>query len=89
MNSDVIIKKLNMNKKTRDIEKTYSKKQFIDKLLRFATALKKEKPFTIQIAGERMQIPSDSIVNIEHERGSGWEEVEFQVKWKSQRNKLK
>ena len=77
-----------MKKKTRDIEKTYSKQQFIDKLLRFATALKKEKPFTIQISGERIRIPSESIINIEHERSSGWEEVEFQVKWKSQRNKL-
>ena len=78
-----------MKKKTRDIEKTYSKQQFIDKLLRFATALKKEKTFTIQISGERIRIPSESIINIEHERSSVWEEVEFQVKWKIQQNKIK
>ena len=78
-----------MKKKTRDIEKKYSKKQFIDKLLRFATALKKDKQFTIQIAGERIQIPSESIINIEHERGSGWEEVEFQIKWKRKQNTSK
>jgi len=78
-----------MKKKSRDLEKVYSKKQFISKLLRFANALEKDKPFTIQISGERIRIPSESIINIEHERGSGWEEIEFQVKWKNQKNKLK
>ncbi len=78
-----------MKKKSRDLEKVYTKKQFIAKLLRFANALEKDKPFTIQISGERIRIPSESIINIEHERGSGWEEIEFQVKWKNQKNKLK
>lgn len=75
-----------MKKKSRDIEKAYSKKQFIAKLLRFAAALKKDKAFTIQISGERIRIPSNSIINIEHERSSGWEELEFQVKWKNKQN---
>ena len=32
-------------------------------------------PLQLAIAGERMQIPSVNIVNTEHKRGSGWEEV--------------
>lgn len=71
-----------MKKKKRDVEITYSKQQFISKLLRFANALKKEKPFAIQIAGERIRIPAGSIINIEHERNSDFEEIEFQIKWK-------
>jgi amphi-Trp domain-containing protein len=69
-------------KKTRDIEKTYPKQQFIDKLRRFADALESDSAFSIQISGERLRIPADSVVNIEHERSGELEEVEFQVKWK-------
>lgn len=78
-----------MKKKSRDIEKGYSKQQFISKLQRFADALQNNKPFTIQIAGERIRIPADSIITVEHERGSGWDEVEFQIKWKTVPNKSK
>jgi len=69
-------------KKKRDLEKTYSKKQFIAKLRRLADSLEKDKRFNIQIAGERIYVPVDAIVNIEHERGSKEEEIEFQIKWK-------
>jgi amphi-Trp domain-containing protein len=69
-------------KKTRDIEKTYPKQQFIDKLRRLADALESDSAFSIQISGERLRIPADSVVNIEHERSGELEEVEFQVKWK-------
>jgi amphi-Trp domain-containing protein len=69
-------------KKTRDIEKTYPKQQFIDKLMRLADALESDSAFSIQISGERLRIPADSVVNIEHERSGELEEVEFQVKWK-------
>jgi hypothetical protein len=34
-----------------------------------------------QIAGERIQILSKAIFNIEHEREGNTEEVEFQFKW--------
>lgn len=69
--------------KTRDIEKVYSKKEFIQKLRRLADALEKDKKFNIQIAGERIYIPNDAIVNIEHEKGKTEEEIEFQIKWKN------
>lgn len=70
----------NKNNK-RDIEKTYSKKEFIKKLHRLADSLEKDKNFKIQIAGERIYVPKDAIVNIEHERGLSEEEIEFQIKW--------
>ena len=71
-----------MAKKTRDIEKDYPRKQFIDKLRRLADSLEQGKRFRIQIAGERITIPSDTSIDIEHERGTTAEEIEFQLKWK-------
>jgi amphi-Trp domain-containing protein len=67
----------------RDIEKTYPMKQFIDKLRRLADCLEQGKRFRIQIAGERLSVPADAVVNIEHERGRKEEEIEFQIKWKN------
>ena len=66
----------------RDIEKTYPRKQFIEKLRRLADALESESGFTIQVAGERLRIPADATFNIEHERSSGSHELEFQLRWK-------
>ena len=70
-------------KSKRDIEKAYPMKQFIDKLRRLADSLEQGKRFRIQIAGERISVPVDAIVNIEHERGKKEEEIEFQIKWKN------
>ena len=71
-------------KENRDIEKTYPIDQFIDKLRRLADCLENEERFNIQIAGERIYVPHDALFNIEHERGDGEEEIEFQIKWKPQ-----
>lgn len=70
-------------KENRDIEKTYTISQFIEKLRRLADCLEKEERFDIQIAGERIYVPKDAVFNIEHERGDGEEEIEFQIKWKN------
>jgi len=70
-------------KQSRDLEKVYPKKDFIAKLRRLADALKADKAFTIQVAGERLHIPADAVVNIEHEREGGSEELEFQLLWKN------
>lgn len=40
-------------KRARDIQKTYSRSQFVAKLRRLADAIESEAPFTIQIASER------------------------------------
>ncbi|HEV7764722.1 MAG TPA: amphi-Trp domain-containing protein [Thermoanaerobaculia bacterium] len=68
--------------KARDIEKTYPRKQFIEKLRRLADALEAESGFVIQVSGERLRIPPDAAFNIEHERTRGENELEFQVRWK-------
>jgi amphi-Trp domain-containing protein len=67
---------------SRDLEKSYSTSAFVTKLRRFADALEQGKPFAIQIAGERVRVPARAHFNIEHERSSEMEEVEFQIKWK-------
>ena len=69
----------------RDIERTYSRAQFVSKLRRFADALECGERFRIQIAGERLVVPSDAVFNIEHEREGDLEEIEFQIKWKNKR----
>jgi amphi-Trp domain-containing protein len=68
----------------RDLTRTYSRAQFAAKLRRFADAVETGRPFTIQVAGERLRIPADVAFNIEHERAGGDEELEFQVLWRSE-----
>lgn len=68
-------------KKNRDLERTYSRAQFVAKLRRLADDIEKRRPFTIQVAGERFRIPADAEFNIEHERADGTEEIEFQLRW--------
>jgi amphi-Trp domain-containing protein len=69
-------------KRTRDIERTYPRAQFVNKLRRLADAIEQGRPFTITVAGERLRIPSSALFNIEHERAGGEHEVEFQLRWK-------
>ena len=73
-----------MGRKDRDIEKKYSTSEFVAKLRRLADALESGKEFQIQIAGERVYVPSRAIYNIEHEREGGEEEIEFQIKWSTE-----
>ena len=70
-----------MAKKNRDITRTYSRAQFVAKLRRLADSLESGKPFTIQVASERLHIPADTSFNIEHERAGADDELEFQVIW--------
>ena len=68
-------------RRKRDIEKNYPVKQFVKKLRRLADCIEQKQKFQIQVAGQRISIPFAAIINIEHERGSSYEEVEFQLKW--------
>lgn len=70
-------------KRARDIEKSYTTRQLVAKLRRLADALEKGQRFSIQIAGERVYIPAAAVLNIEHERSGGEEEVEFQLRWQA------
>jgi amphi-Trp domain-containing protein len=73
---------LRRNKKSeRDVEKGYPAKQFVAKLRRLADCIEQGEMFRIQVAGERVTVPPDAIINIEHEREEGIEEIEFQIKW--------
>jgi len=66
----------------RDLERAYPRPQFVAKLRRLADALERGRPFTIQVAGERLRIPADAVFNIEHERAGTRHELEFQLRWK-------
>ncbi|MBR9989265.1 MAG: amphi-Trp domain-containing protein, partial [Gemmatimonadetes bacterium] len=48
---------------------------------RLADAIETGKPFTIQVAGERLRVPADVTFNVEHERAGSDEELEFQLLW--------
>jgi amphi-Trp domain-containing protein len=65
----------------RDVERAYSNAETAAKLRRLADAIEAEKPFRIQVAGERVHVPKRARFSIEHERGDGEEEIEFQLTW--------
>ena len=69
----------------RDLTKTYSRAQFVDKLRRLADAIETQRAFPIQVAGERLRIPASAAFNIEHERSGGQQELEFQVIWTAEK----
>lgn len=71
-----------MAKESRDVERFYSTEDVVAKLRRLADALESETTFRIQIAGERIRVPARAQFSIEHERGDGEEEIEFQLSWK-------
>ena len=70
-------------KTKRDVKKVYSTAEFVAKLRRLADAVEQGRRFTISVAGNRIRVPARACFNIEHERGGGEEEIEFQVKWES------
>lgn len=68
-------------KEERDIEKGYSKSEFVAKLRRLADAIEQDERFEIMIAGARIYVPKRAVFTIEHERSDEEEEIEFQIKW--------
>lgn len=68
-------------KKSRDKTKEYPAKQFVAKLRRLADAIENDERFRIQVAGERVSMPSHATISVEHERDGKNEEVEFQIRW--------
>lgn len=67
---------------SRDIEKSCTASQFAAKLRRLADAVEAGRPFTIEVAGERLRVPADAVFSIEHEREGAREELEFQLAWR-------
>jgi amphi-Trp domain-containing protein len=72
-------------RRRRDLERTYSRPQFVAKLRRLADALEAGTGFTIQVAGERLRLPADVVFNVEHERTGTLDELEFQLRWRADR----
>jgi amphi-Trp domain-containing protein len=68
-------------KESRDVERIYATHEVVAKLRRLADALESGDSFRIQIAGERIRVPVRAEFSVEHERGDGEEEIEFQLKW--------
>ena len=66
----------------RDIEKSYTTKEFVEKLRRLADSIESGEKFEIQIAGERVYVPARAEFTVEHERDGDQEEIEFQIRWK-------
>jgi amphi-Trp domain-containing protein len=71
-------------KQDRDVERVYSRSEFVSKLRRLADALETGKRFEIQVAGERIYVPARAEFNVEHERDGNEEEIEFQLRWTNQ-----
>ena len=68
-------------RRPRDVEKVTSRAQFAKKLRRLADALEAGRPFTIQVARERLTVPADAELSVEHERSAEGEELELQLVW--------
>ena len=69
-------------RRARDIEKNYPPKRFAAKLRRLADCIENRNRFRIQVAGERVSIPPDALICVEHEREKDAEEIEFQLSWR-------
>lgn len=69
------------SKVERDVEKGYSKAEFVAKLRRLADAIERDERFEIQIAGKRIYVPVRASFTVEHEATPDEEEIEFQIKW--------
>jgi len=66
----------------RDIEKTYTNEEFVEKLRRLADSIETGENFRISIAGQAIYVPDGASFSIEHEKSDGSNEIEFQIKWK-------
>lgn len=68
-------------KEDRDLEKSYTNEEFVEKLRRLADCIENGTQFEIMVAGERIYVPVRALYSIEHERDSDEEDLEFQIKW--------
>jgi amphi-Trp domain-containing protein len=52
-------------------------------LRRLADAIENSERFRIQVGGERVSVPPDAEISVEHERSGAVEEVELQIRWRN------
>lgn len=65
----------------KEIEKKYTNKQTIKILKRLVDSLSKEKPFRMQIKGEKVYVSKKSEIEIEYENNKKGEKIEIEIKW--------
>lgn len=68
----------------RDIERDCPTPRFVETLRRLADALEKGESFRIQVGSKRFTVPAGAALSIEHEAEAGDEELELQLKWRSE-----
>jgi len=85
-------KKATLRRGDREIEAPYTPTEFASELRRLAIALgiavENGEQCNIQIAGEQIAIPAGARFSIEYEREGDEEELELQIKWKSNHDPL-
>ncbi|MCX4244506.1 amphi-Trp domain-containing protein [Paraliomyxa miuraensis] len=69
---------------SRDVERDCTTESFVTTLRRLADALEAGEPFRIQVVGKRFTVPASAELSIEHEAADGQEELELQLRWRSQ-----
>jgi len=72
----------NQSVRGRDVTKTYSTDQNIQKLERLVDALRENTAFEIQVDNQRLYIPAGTEFSIEHEQEGPIHELEFQFRWR-------
>lgn len=67
----------------RDVETRLQRRDFARRLRRLADRVEQGEPFRIQVGGQRLRVPAELELSIEHESESGVQELEFQLRWSS------
>jgi amphi-Trp domain-containing protein len=68
----------------RDVETIRSRAKFVQTLRRVADSIERAEPVRIQVAGKRLIIPDGALRSVEHEAAGGEEELELQLRWRSE-----
>jgi amphi-Trp domain-containing protein len=68
----------------RDVERDCSPTEFVSTLRRVADALERGESVRIQVAGKRFTVPASASLSIEHEAEGGQEELELQLRWRTE-----
>jgi amphi-Trp domain-containing protein len=67
----------------RDVEKIVQPAAFAATLRRIADAVEQGESLRIQVLNERLTIPGNAELSIEHEADGNEHELELQLKWKA------
>jgi amphi-Trp domain-containing protein len=68
----------------RDVESIRSRSKFVTLLRRVADAIEAGESVRIQVAKQRVVVPADAQLSVEHEVEGALTELELQLKWKQE-----